>query len=67
MVTIYNTTLSATSQRHFSDGLGGGFWGRIPKKNSHTSKCVGYSLHYHPFSYQRYIIPYQIQNPVMIG
>lgn len=23
MVTIYNTTLSATSQRHFSDGLGG--------------------------------------------
>lgn len=24
MVTIYNTTLSATSQRHFSDGLGGG-------------------------------------------
>ena len=26
MVTIYNTTLSATSQRHFSDGLGGGFW-----------------------------------------
>ena len=27
MVTIYNTTLSATSQRHFSDGLGGvGGW-----------------------------------------
>ena len=25
MVTIYNTTLSATSQRHFSDGLGGGY------------------------------------------
>ena len=25
MVTIYNTTLSATSQRHFSDGLGEGF------------------------------------------
>ena len=25
MVTIYNTTLSATSQRHFSDGLGGGW------------------------------------------
>ena len=25
MVTIYNTTLSATSQRHFSDGLGVGF------------------------------------------
>ena len=24
MVTIYNTTLSATSQRHFSDSLGGG-------------------------------------------
>ena len=24
MVTIYNTTISATSQRHFSDGLGGG-------------------------------------------
>ena len=24
MVTIYNTTLSATSHRHFSDGLGGG-------------------------------------------
>ena len=24
MVTIYNTTLSATSQRYFSDGLGGG-------------------------------------------
>ena len=23
MVTIYNTTLSATSQRHFSDSLGG--------------------------------------------
>ena len=23
MVTIYNTSLSATSQRHFSDGLGG--------------------------------------------
>ena len=23
MVTIYNTTLSATFQRHFSDGLGG--------------------------------------------
>ena len=27
MVTIYNTTLSATSQRHFSDGLGGVFSG----------------------------------------
>ena len=26
MVTIYNTTLSATSQRHFSDGLGGGMF-----------------------------------------
>ena len=25
MVTIYNTSLSATSQRHFSDGLGGGY------------------------------------------
>ena len=25
MVTIYNTTLSATSQRHFSDSLGGGW------------------------------------------
>ena len=24
MVTIYNTALSATSQRYFSDGLGGG-------------------------------------------
>ena len=23
MVAIYNTSLSATSQRHFSDGLGG--------------------------------------------
>ena len=26
MVTIYNTTLSATSQRHFSDGLGGNLY-----------------------------------------
>ena len=26
MVTIYNTTLSATSQRHFSDGLGPFLW-----------------------------------------
>lgn len=26
MVTIYNTALSATSQRHFSDSLGGGIY-----------------------------------------
>ena len=31
MVTIYNTSLSATSQRHFSDGLGGGAGYDSPK------------------------------------
>ena len=29
MVTIYNTTLSATSQRHFSASLGEGFRERV--------------------------------------
>ena len=41
MVTIYNTTLSATSQRHFSDSLGGGFRVRV----TYTQKVRGaYSL-----------------------
>lgn len=50
-----------------SDNVFGVLFWASSKKNSHTFRCVGYSLHYHPFPYQRYIIPYQIQNPVMIG
>lgn len=40
MVTIYNTTLSATSQRHFSDGLGGGIKTDIPRQNAQKTHPV---------------------------
>ena len=40
MVTIYNTTLSATSQRHFSDSLGGVDEKRI-ENNDGLAGCDG--------------------------
>ena len=39
MVTIYNTTLSATSQRHFSDGLGGYYIFCNDYSGNHYSDC----------------------------
>ena len=51
MVTIYNTTLSATSQRHFSDGLGGGDFTYIHNINLlglYPSVSETYSLVYCP-------------------
>ena len=41
MVTIYNTTLSATSQRHFSDGLGGGDYASVIENRQKKAETTG--------------------------